>query len=446
MKKNQPHTQIGEAGIKSEIRDYSDFIPVVNRSESLKRFFSSTINHLLSSGTTQSVHAYWGNQNFKTSDHDIFHHETDALRDNFQFAPGIVSRENGNVIDIVSYVNFIRRMSQIGADSLNHDKLLSEPGYVLDMPINYDMFVNYDQYYWMPNSVPIIQMNATSQNIRSIITMAISGTTLTIGLSNHGYEDGDNILFSGFSESSMDGLKTSQVNALHNSGNTHDIAVVDDDSFKITGMSGLQEGTQSLSGSSMTVSDGNLVVEKNNHGYAMEDTVTIAGVTDTGFSETQRGEINNTHKITTTASDGNSFTVNIDSIETGNRRNINSLRLEGNKLKIDIWNLLFASVDDKVDIVGFNMEVRDGYDLNDDQQRRNVLTQKQINAINGKHTVSAVNGYEMEFTLSELEEDAARTISKANDVVLSGTRIVTISLNNHGFQAHDRIFIRGVTG
>lgn len=178
-------TQGAEVNYDQSIQDYSEFLPAINRSESLQRFFGSTVNQLLSSGSTQSIDAYWGRlagRNYNP-DNELFQLETDALRLNYQFQPGTVSRVEGETQQTVSYINWLQRLQSLGADLDNHDRLFSEPGYTLDLPINADMFINYSNYYWLEGQIPLIEIEATVTDPIDIddITMVSQYTTPILG-------------------------------------------------------------------------------------------------------------------------------------------------------------------------------------------------------------------------------------------------------------------------
>jgi hypothetical protein len=156
-------TQSSEVNLSQSIKDYAEFLPAVNRSESLNRFFGATVNQLLSSGSTQSIDAYWGRlagRNYNPNN-EQFNPETDATRLNYQFQPGTVSRLGGDVQQTVSYVNWIKRLESLGADTDNHDRLFSEQGYTLDIPVNTDMYINYANYYWLEGNIPLVIIKAT---------------------------------------------------------------------------------------------------------------------------------------------------------------------------------------------------------------------------------------------------------------------------------------------
>lgn len=153
-------TQSTETDLFQGYRDHSEFLPIVNRTESMQRFFGSTVNQLLSSGSTESVDAYWGRLTGRSYNQgqELFQTETDSTRLNYQFTPGVIHKDSGNVESAVSYINWLKRLESFGADTENHDKLFHEPGYTLDLPINIDMFVNYTNYFWLEGNMPIIDV------------------------------------------------------------------------------------------------------------------------------------------------------------------------------------------------------------------------------------------------------------------------------------------------
>ena len=150
-----------ETDLDQSISDYTRFLPSIHRTESNQRFFGSTVNQLLSSGSTETISALWGRLQRKNYDfeNEIFQSEADADRLNYQFVPGVVSRKNDQIVNTASYINTLKRLQSMGVDTSNHDKLFSEQGYTLDVPINLDMFLNYSNYYWLEGDVPVIELD-----------------------------------------------------------------------------------------------------------------------------------------------------------------------------------------------------------------------------------------------------------------------------------------------
>ena len=209
--KNRTYTQAGEARIKSEIRDHSQFLPAVHRTESLTRFFGGAIDHLLSSGITETMDTYWGRRSFGEGRTESWRTDPDPVRNAFQLAPGAVSRRDGKVAGATPYSAWIRRFEQAGGDASNHDRAFAEPGYVLDAPIDLDKFVNYSKYHWLPDGqddhgrstgprLPHVVIEPVFHDSEDF-TIEFDAPTLTVTMRNgmpHYFEDGDRVKLAGF--------------------------------------------------------------------------------------------------------------------------------------------------------------------------------------------------------------------------------------------------------
>jgi hypothetical protein len=180
-------TTSSEVNLTQDFQDYSEFLPAINRTESLQNFFGATVNQLLSSGSTQSIDAYWGRlagRNYNP-ENELFQPEHTATRLNYQFQPGVVSRLAGKPQQTTSYINWLDRLESLGADVNNHDRLFSEQGYVLDLPINADMFANYQNYYWLEGDIPLIEIDIGGPTAFDIDTIPVKSQHTTEILANY---------------------------------------------------------------------------------------------------------------------------------------------------------------------------------------------------------------------------------------------------------------------
>ena len=162
-------TQAGESNIPQEIRNSSDFLPYIINTKTNKKFLETTFDQLISSGTTESIDYYWGRvsgSNFVYGS-DVYNHELTSLKQNYQFSPGISYTEY-DTTQSLSYINVINYLKNNGYDLSDLDRLFSNEGYTLDLPIDYDMFVNYINYYWIQDTMPVCEITPTASNPISI--------------------------------------------------------------------------------------------------------------------------------------------------------------------------------------------------------------------------------------------------------------------------------------
>lgn len=155
-KKVENFTTPDENNVFTGKRPSSNFLPQIFKTDTNKRFLDTTVDQLLSSGSTETLDTYWGRVTGKDyiKTRDLFNAESRKQRQNYQLSPGI-SLKNGRVSEeAISYISSINNAKSVGSDIVDDDGLVAEPGYTLDLPINDDMFINYKNYYWLVNDIP----------------------------------------------------------------------------------------------------------------------------------------------------------------------------------------------------------------------------------------------------------------------------------------------------
>lgn len=186
MDNNKIFTQSGESTIPQETRSSSDFLPYVINTKTNKKFLESTFDQLVSSGTTEQIDYYWGRVSGSTFvyNNDVYNHEQNSLRHNYQFSPGFSYQENDNT-QALSYINLINHLKNNGYNIEDIDRLYSNGGYTLDLPINSDSFINYINYFWIDSEIPVCDINATQQNPISMELILNSPNYVTPILKNN---------------------------------------------------------------------------------------------------------------------------------------------------------------------------------------------------------------------------------------------------------------------
>ena len=160
------HTQATEASVDTDPRISSDFLPSIFQTDVNDKFFKTTLDHLLSSSSLESLDTYWGRLGNSCYDPniDVFNPEHSSRRVNYQLAPGTSVIKDRTIQDSMSYINMLNSLEHAGADVSNHDKLMTEPGYSLRLPIDIDMMLNFTNYYWLSAGIPICIIEATEEN------------------------------------------------------------------------------------------------------------------------------------------------------------------------------------------------------------------------------------------------------------------------------------------
>src|SRR6056300_100750 len=162
----------------------SDFLPKFFRTNANKKFLQATLDQLIQPGEAEKIEGYFGRTNakaFKATDNYI--EDFSDERKNYQLEPALVSKDEfDNVTFYKDYNDYVNQLKVFGADTRNHSILNSQETYPWNPNIDWDKFVNFREYYWLPNGPQTVNVRGQAKEVES---------TYTIGL----VEDDDNFAY-----------------------------------------------------------------------------------------------------------------------------------------------------------------------------------------------------------------------------------------------------------
>jgi hypothetical protein len=142
-------------------RKSSNFLPGVFQTDTNKKFLNATIDQLISEPNLKKINGYIGRKfapTFKPNDSYII--EDTADRQNYQLEPTVVVRDDqDNITFVATYIDFLNKIGYYGGFIDNHDRLFENEYYTFNPGISYDKFVNFSQYYWLPNGPTSVDVN-----------------------------------------------------------------------------------------------------------------------------------------------------------------------------------------------------------------------------------------------------------------------------------------------
>ena len=144
-------------------RKSEKFLPTYYRTDSNKKFLAGTIDNLIQRGTAKKLNGYIGRQNSKANiGTDIFLDEVTSNRAAYQLEPCLVYENYlGDTVFYKDYIDYINNIEVLGGIVNNHQRLNKEEFYSWNPHINWDKFVNYLQYYWLPYGPEAIPFKGT---------------------------------------------------------------------------------------------------------------------------------------------------------------------------------------------------------------------------------------------------------------------------------------------
>ena len=171
-------------GNKNYKRKVKNHLPKYFRTQFNNKFLNATLDRLMQPGVAEKINGYYGRKNAKAfSSTDTYIGDITDDRENYQLEPAsIIKDELGNIKFYADYNDYINTLKLYGNDPINHNDTNSQEYYSWNPHIDWDKFVNFREYYWMPVGPAVINVAGQSKDVQS---------TYTIGLKNNA----DNITY-----------------------------------------------------------------------------------------------------------------------------------------------------------------------------------------------------------------------------------------------------------
>ena len=141
-----------------------DFLPSVFRTEVNDKFLHATVDQLISEPELKRVDGYVGRKFSPVAGStDSFINELTELRQDYQLEPHTNFIDSNNKVKFSSgYVDLLRRIDALGGFTNDHSRLFTDDTYNYDGFIDFDKFLNYSSYYWLPNGPDAVTIFATA--------------------------------------------------------------------------------------------------------------------------------------------------------------------------------------------------------------------------------------------------------------------------------------------
>lgn len=139
-----------------------EFLPSVFRTDVNDKLLTATMDQMISEPELKRLDGYIGRKfapQYRLTDGYI--EEESDLRQNYQLEPGTVYKDVREKIKFIStYQDLIDRLASQGAITDDHSRLFRAKQYVYDGLFDFDKFVNFANYYWLPNGPDPVEIFA----------------------------------------------------------------------------------------------------------------------------------------------------------------------------------------------------------------------------------------------------------------------------------------------
>jgi hypothetical protein len=161
----------------SSTRRSSDLLPGYIRTDRNSKFLASTLDQFIQPPQLERIDGFVGSKlslNYKPSN-DQYIAGTTKLRTDYQLEPSLIINDDKQQVNYaLGYDDLINQLAFNNADVSNLNRLFKSKSYSYDPMINWDKFVNFRQYYWLPTGPDTIEITGRQKSTVSTYTVSDS--------------------------------------------------------------------------------------------------------------------------------------------------------------------------------------------------------------------------------------------------------------------------------
>ena len=153
-------------------KDLKEFFPKeFSNRRLIGKFIDYVMNNFFQTSSEEYINGYVGKKSVALEEGDFYIKENSSERQVYQLTPALISKDaiTGENKAIVEYCNFINTLKLQGCDINDQNRLLSNEYWSWCPPINIDMFLNYNFYYWIEEGQDPIEIAGRTNIILDIL-------------------------------------------------------------------------------------------------------------------------------------------------------------------------------------------------------------------------------------------------------------------------------------
>jgi len=143
-----------------------NLLPSFFRTDKNDKFLSSTLDQFISTPQLTRIDAYVGSKDTPTYETgDQYLSESNPLRERYQLEPALVVRTlDREIKKAFAFDDLLNQVSNHGVDSSDVNRILNPKFYSYNPNIDWDKFVNFREYYWLPNGPSAVEITGGKSN------------------------------------------------------------------------------------------------------------------------------------------------------------------------------------------------------------------------------------------------------------------------------------------
>jgi len=163
------------AGSDQGSRKSAGLLPRYFRTNANKKFLNATVDQLTQPGVAEKLSGYIGRKTAKAYQaSDNYIDDISSQRENYQLEPAVILRDDlENVKFYKDYNDYINQLSAFGGNTRLASDLNAAEYYAWNPNIDWDKFVNYREYFWLPTGPSSVDVFGKSREVQSTYTVTL---------------------------------------------------------------------------------------------------------------------------------------------------------------------------------------------------------------------------------------------------------------------------------
>jgi hypothetical protein len=141
-----------------------DFLPEIFQTDVNKQFLAATLDQLIQEPKFKKTQGFIGRTvGPGVNPNEKYVVEPTKVRADYQLEPGIISLkpDTNTIEDAITYPGLLDSIAYQGGNSSRPDRLFESEYYTWDPFIDWDTFINFSQYFWLPGGPGAVDVAAT---------------------------------------------------------------------------------------------------------------------------------------------------------------------------------------------------------------------------------------------------------------------------------------------
>ena len=153
-----------------------DFLPRYFRTSTNQKFLNATLDQMISEGEVEKINAFIGRkttESYKVTDRYL--NDVSDQRTAYQLEPALTIKDSlNNYVFFKDYNDYVNQLAFFNSNVSNQNLVNSQEFYAWDPHIDFDKFINYREYYWLPSGPQSIPVRGQSSNIISTYSLTLA--------------------------------------------------------------------------------------------------------------------------------------------------------------------------------------------------------------------------------------------------------------------------------